>query len=61
MSDKVRTEAALLVAEADFLRAHGWVPLAPLVPGGEMLWTDSKSTTCPQASAIIIQRGRNIG
>ncbi len=30
--------ARLLAAEADFLLAHKWVPLAPAAPGEPVLW-----------------------
>jgi hypothetical protein len=38
MSAKVEASARLLAAEAEYLRASGWVPLAPKEPGGPVLW-----------------------
>jgi hypothetical protein len=58
---KKETEVVLLVAEAEFLKAHDWTPFAPAVPGGEVKWRDAYGNLHSQTGAITIQRGRNLG
>jgi hypothetical protein len=58
--ERQKTAVALLVAESEFLKAHGWLPCPPASSGGQVTWTDGKGTQVSQDSAVIIQRGRNV-
>ena len=59
---KHEATVALLVAEVEFLKAHGWLPHGPTTPGGEVLWGyPTMGGLWSQSSAITIQRGRNVG
>lgn len=35
---KVDAYVRLLVAEAEFLKANGWIPISPAVAGGDVRW-----------------------
>ena len=51
---------ALLVAESDYLTAHGWKPTSILGPSGDegpaKVWWSKKGTTLQQAKAVALQK-----
>jgi hypothetical protein len=41
-SRRLHVHGQFMAARAEYLRASGWVPVAPIVPGGPIWWRDPK-------------------
>lgn len=60
---QIEAYARLSAAEAEFLQAHDWRPLAPLTPGGPVGWIAPDSGLLPnrygQEEAVKLQKNWN--
>ena len=57
MSNTTNAHVQLLVAESEFLKAGGWVPLAPYRPGGDVLWRlGDNGAELTQDAAVAVQK-----
>jgi len=56
---KVDAYVDLLVAEVEFLKMNGWIPIKPMRPGGEVRWRNARMGTLSavgQDQAIQLQK-----